>query len=91
MVDDCSTDESVKIIDECVDKYDALQFSLGKNTGAANGSCNNGLEIATGNYVMFPGPEDRYTPDACETLSNPLNVSDQLQESVFKNSLWKGH
>lgn len=136
MVDDCSTDESGKIIDEYEEKYDCCRaVHLEKNTGAANGPRNKGLEIATGDYIMFLDPDDRYTLDACETLynalnensadvafgrfrrvftqqnktqksyspyldnleeiyeedfeiSNPLNVSDQLWESVFKRIVY---
>ena len=136
MVDDCSTDESGKIIDEYDKNYECCRaIHLEKNTGAANGPRNKGLEVATGDYIMFLDPDDRYTPDACETLyntlkkndaqmafgrfrrvfteqnktqksyspyldnleevynedfeiSNPLNISDKLWESVFKKIVY---
>ena len=54
MVDDCSTDESGKIIDEYDEKYDSLQsHPLEKNTGATNGPRNRGIEECGSDYIMF--------------------------------------
>ena len=51
MVDDCSTDESGKIIDEYDEKYDCCKaIHLEKNTGAANGPRNRGIEECSGDY-----------------------------------------
>lgn len=77
MVDDCSTDESGEIIDEYADKYDCcMAIHLEKNTGAANGPRNKGIENCTGDYIMFLDPDDRYTLDACETLYNAIKKYD---------------
>lgn len=46
MVNDCSTDGSDKIINEYDEKYDWYKaIHLEKNTGAANGPRNIGIEI----------------------------------------------
>lgn len=77
MVDDCSTDESGKIIDEYDAKYDCCKaIHLEKNTGAANGPRNRGIEECSGDYIMFLDPDDRYTPDCCETLYNEIKKHD---------------
>lgn len=77
MVDDCSTDGSSEIIDEYAEKYDCcIAKHLEQNTGAANGPRNIGLEICTGDYIMFLDPDDRYTPDACETLYKTIKEED---------------
>ena len=69
MVDDCSTDESGKIIDEYDAKYECCKaIHLEQNTGSANGPRNRGIKESTGDYIMFLDPDDRYTLDACETL-----------------------
>ena len=77
MVDDCSTDESGKIIDEYDEKYDCCKaIHLEKNTGAANGPRNRGIEECSGDYIMFLDPDDRYTLDACEVLYNAVTKYD---------------
>ena len=59
MVDDCSTDESGKIIDEYDEKYECCRaIHLEKNTGAANGPRNRGIEESTGDYIMFLDPDE---------------------------------
>ncbi|MCL2116648.1 MAG: glycosyltransferase [Methanobrevibacter sp.] len=69
MVNDCSTDDSGEIINEYAEKYDSCKaIHLEKNTGAANGPRNIGIENSTGDYIMFLDPDDRYALDACETL-----------------------
>lgn len=69
MVNDCSTDGSGEIIDEYADKYDCcIAIHHEKNSGAAFTPRNTGIEACTGDYIMFLDPDDRYTPDSCETL-----------------------
>ncbi len=69
MVDDCSTDKSGDIIEEYADKYENfIATHLHENSGAAGKPRNVGLEIATGDYVMFLDPDDYYMDDACEIL-----------------------
>ena len=69
MVDDCSTDNSGKIIDEYASKYENFKaIHLLENSGAAGKPRNVGIENATGDYLMFLDSDDYYTDDACETL-----------------------
>ena len=77
MVDDCSTDESGKIIDEYDNEYDCCKaIHLEENTGSANGPRNRGISECSGDYIMFLDPDDRYTPDAIETLYNAIKEHD---------------
>lgn len=77
MVNDCSTDGSDKIIDEYDKNYECCKaIHLPKNTGAAHGPRNKGIEVCTGDYIMFLDPDDRYTEDACETLYNAVKEND---------------
>ena len=77
MVDDCSTDESGKIIDEYSEKYECCRaIHLEKNTGAANGPRNRGIEESSGDYIMFLDPDDRYTPNCCERLYKEIKKYD---------------
>ena len=77
MVNDCSTDGSDKIIDEYAEEYDCcIAIHHEKNSGAAYTPRNTGIESCTGDYIMFLDPDDRYTPDACETLYNAVTKHD---------------
>lgn len=135
MVDDCSTDDSGKIADEYAEKYDCCRaFHFEENSGSATAPRNRGLKEATGNFIMFLDPDDRYVEDSCEKLyaaivehdadvafarfrrvfpdkvqisyspflddidniymgenlqtDNPLNVSDEIWDTVFKRILY---
>lgn len=69
MVNDCSTDGSGEIVNEYADKYDCcVAVHHEKNSGAAYTPRNTGLEVCSGDYIMFLDPDDRFTPDAVETL-----------------------
>ena len=73
MVDDCSTDNCGEIIDEYCDKYDScIAVHHEKNSGGPYTPRNTGLEVCTGDYIMFLDPDDRYELDACEVLYNKI-------------------
>jgi glycosyltransferase involved in cell wall biosynthesis len=77
MVNDCSTDGSDEIIDEYDEKYDCCRaIHHEKNSGAAYTPRNTGIDACTGDYIMFLDPDDRYTPDACETLYRAVKEND---------------
>lgn len=77
MVNDCSTDGSDKIIDEYDKNYECCRaIHHEKNSGAAYTPRNTGIEACTGDYIMFLDPDDRYTPDAVETLYNAITEND---------------
>ena len=77
MVNDCSTDGSGEIIDEYAEKYDCcIAIHHEKNSGAAFTPRNTGIDACTGDYIMFLDPDDRYTPDSCETLYNAVKEND---------------
>ena len=86
MVNDCSTDGSDKIIDEYAEKYDCCRaIHHETNSGGAHTPRNTGIEASTGDYIMFLDPDDRYTPDACETLYNAAKKYDaQLAFGRFR-------
>ena len=76
MVNDCSTDKSDEIIDEYAEKYDCcVAIHHEKNSGAAYTPRNTGIDACTGDYIMFLDPDDRYTPDAVETLYDAVTAN----------------
>lgn len=69
MVDDCSTDDSGKIMDEYSDKYENfISIHLKENSGTAGKPRNVGLNNSTADYIMFLDSDDEFLPDICETL-----------------------
>lgn len=77
MVNDCSTDGSDKIIDEYADEYECcVAIHHEKNSGAAYTPRNTGIEACSGEYIMFLDPDDRFTPDAVETLYRAAKTND---------------
>ena len=74
LVDDNSTDQSAEIIKRYEQKYEnVLGIYLTVNSHAAGRPRNEGLNIASGEYVMFLDPDDMYESDACEILYNEMN------------------
>ena len=60
-VDDGSTDDSLKILEEYQKKDNRISIFTQKNSGAAVAR-NKGLDIAKGDYIAFMDPDDYY-PD----------------------------
>lgn len=73
MVDDLSTDNSTKIMDEYSKKYENfVSIKLNKNHKIAGTARNEGIKIAKGKYLMFADADDFFTKDACETMYNEM-------------------
>ncbi len=69
MVDDGSKDETGLIMEELCSRYDNFKaIYLGKGSGAAGKPRNVGLEYASGKYIMYLDPDDKFVPKACEKL-----------------------
>ncbi|MFB5674650.1 glycosyltransferase [Paenibacillus terreus] len=79
LVNDGSTDNSSKIIDYYSKRYDnVVAVHYTESSGAAGKPRNEGLKLASAEYVMFLDPDDYFTNDACEVLYNSIthNKSD---------------
>lgn len=60
ITDDCSTDETCRIIEEYVSKDKRIKlFKLGKNSGAGIAR-NNSIKEATGRFIAFCDSDDRW-------------------------------
>lgn len=71
LVDDGSKDETGIIMEELCKRYNNVRaIYLGQSSGAAGKPRNVGLEYATGKYIMYLDPDDKYTSKACEKLYN---------------------
>ena len=78
MVNDCSSDNSGRIIDKYAKKYDnCVAIHLEENSGAAGRPRNVAIENASSDYIMFLDPDDYYEKDACKILYNEIVKEDK--------------
>jgi glycosyltransferase involved in cell wall biosynthesis len=61
VIDDCSTDNTNKLLKENGELFDII-IELKKNLGKG-GAVRKGLEIATGDYILFQDGDLEYNPD----------------------------
>jgi teichuronic acid biosynthesis glycosyltransferase TuaG len=70
IVDDCSTDNTARVIKEYISKDSRIKyFRLEKNSGAAM-SRNKAIDIATGRYIAFLDSDDIWVPEKLEKQIN---------------------
>lgn len=74
LIDDNSKDQSAEIIKRYEEKYEnVFGIYLTVNSHAAGKPRNEGLNVASGEYVMFLDPDDTYEPDVCEILYHEMH------------------
>ena len=71
MVNDGSADGCKEIMDSYAEKHSNFHaIHLPEPSGAAGRPRNVGMQVASGDYIMFLDPDDYYEDTACETLYN---------------------
>lgn len=79
-VDDCSTDDTVKIVTELAKKDPRVRLVRhAKNSGAASEPRNTGIRMSRGKYIAFLDSDDMYTPTAMAEL---IAVGEKWQADV---------
>ena len=71
LVDDGSPDNSGKIADEYATKDGRIKV-IHKINGGLSDARNAGIEVATGDYIMFLDSDDLLTADACKVLEEKI-------------------
>lgn len=75
IVDDCGTDNSIKLVNEYLESYDGvINFKMlhHKHNRGLSAARNTGVEEATGDYIYFLDSDDYISSDCIEILSQPL-------------------
>lgn len=81
LIDDCSRDDSFKIAKELTDKYSGnIQFKLIRHTHnkGLSEARNSGLDISTGDYILFLDSDDYLCPGSLELLANEVIKHDHV-------------
>lgn len=76
LIDDCSQDNSRKIIEKYSQKYNNIKpILLDKNSGHPSYPRNIALEQVTAPYIIFLDSDDRLFDDYCEVMYNLINTN----------------
>ena len=79
-VDDCSTDDTVKIVMEMAQQDPRIRLVRhAKNSGAASQPRNTGIRMSRGKYIGFLDSDDMYTPTA---LAELISIGEKWQADV---------
>ena len=74
-VDDCGTDDSISIVERCIDDYSGpIDFRIVRHVRnrGLSAARNSGISAATGDYVYFLDSDDELSPDCMALLMAPL-------------------
>lgn len=89
IVDDCSTDNSVEVVEQFAKRFggglNLHVIKLPKNTGTPGLPRNVGIQFARGKYIAFLDSDDLYTKTALEELSN---LAEKYQAEVVHTDSW---
>ena len=73
IVDDCSTDNTAKILKDYENKYENIKcFFLEKNNGTPGKGRNIGIQNASTDYIMFLDSDDEFALDMCEVMYSTI-------------------
>lgn len=86
IVNDGSTDDSGKIIDQFAKKYSKLIKVLNQQNQGLSDARNNGMKLATADYVMFVDSDDYLNLDAVEKAYNKI-TTEKADVVIFGNNV----
>ena len=84
-IDDGSTDDSLKILNEYAERDSRVVVITQKNSGPATAR-NKGLDAATGKYLMFCDSDDWYEPNMCQVMFD--TIEKQKTDLVTCHNKW---
>lgn len=91
LVDDVSPDRVPEMCDEWARKDDRIVVVHKKENGGLGYARNAGLEVATGEYIMFIDSDDTYDKSACERMYSSIKVHDaDVASGIFNKEISPG-
>lgn len=79
ILDDCSTDNSKRIINHYVDTYNNIKFvENSTNSGSTFIQWNKGVDLAKGDFIWIAESDDVAEPDFLKQITNPLNTDQNM-------------
>ncbi|MFP3592563.1 glycosyltransferase family 2 protein [Chryseobacterium sp. SIMBA_038] len=85
-IDDNSTDNSLKILNEYAEKYDFIRVFTKSNGGTAAKSINFGLQYVRGEYFMYSSQDDLFSEKLLEI--NYLKLKETNADAVVPNTIF---
>jgi glycosyltransferase involved in cell wall biosynthesis len=86
--DDCSTDNTVEILNEYAEKYHYICLMINKQTKGANENFFSAFECATGDYISIADQDDIWELDKIE--KQVTSIGDNWLSSHFSESFSEG-
>jgi glycosyltransferase involved in cell wall biosynthesis len=84
IVDDCSTDNSPAIIQQYAAQYERIRAIRHQENKKLPAALNTGFYAARGTYFTWTSDDNRYRPEALETLLDALEENDDI-DLVYSN------
>ena len=82
MVDDCGTDNSIMLAQKCIDNYKGnIRFKIihNEHNCGLSVSRNNGMKVATGDYIFFLDSDDYISDDCIEKLMSAIHKHPEVE------------
>ncbi|HNP17412.1 MAG TPA: glycosyltransferase family 2 protein [Fulvivirga sp.] len=83
VVDDCSPDSSILVIEECLNKYENIKLFTHEVNKGLGGARNTGIKNSKGKFVTFLDSDDFYFPHAIEKLIVCLKNTNKDSVLIF--------
>lgn len=80
LVDDGSQDGTALLCDQYAEKYPDFVYVVHKENGGLSSARNTGMDVAHGEYVTFPDPDDWVEPEFVERM---LALQEQYQPELL--------
>lgn len=88
LIDDCCTDGTPAICDQCAAEDNRIRVFHKKKNGGVSRARNLGLNEAVGEYITFLDVDDRYEYNMLETLWNEREKADADSAACAHLNLW---
>ena len=83
VVNDCSTDNTLQIIEEYAQKDNRIKYITNEINSKLPQSLNNGFKLAKGEYYTWTSDDNKYYPTAIEEMVQFLDINNDVDLVSF--------